>query len=411
MGDLLKQIHQAAGIYRRFVTDASAVTGPVDRLTLFGYRTGVLESEVIKPLILYLLDPQEPRVQQDQFLKTLEVVESWMVRRMLVRATTKAYNQVVAELVSQLRRSDRTRCGDLVESFLTSQKGTSRYWPDDDELATELRDLLAYRRFSRARLRMVLEAIEDHLRGWKDRKSGLGEERVARGTNAIEHVMPRKWADHWPPAAGFRGEADRDRLVHTVGNLTLLPAKLNSKASNAPWLGSGGKRETLEHHDVFMLNRRFRALDAWTDDAIRSRTDELVRIISEIWPVPSGHRSGFAHERPKQHRKVKLVDLLYAGKLTPGMPLFPRRKKKYVVDRVATLLPDGQIDVDGQIYEKPSAAAEAIAGKKRNGMWFFLVDQASRRSLRDVWRDYVEERAVDADEEEGDEEEGEGEDA
>ncbi len=35
-------------------------TGAIDRLGLFGYRTGVLESEVIKPLVLCLLDPEEP---------------------------------------------------------------------------------------------------------------------------------------------------------------------------------------------------------------------------------------------------------------------------------------------------------------------------------------------------------------
>ena len=60
-----------------------------------------------------------------------------MVRRMLVRATTKAYNQLVAELISQLRTSDRARCGDVVERFLANQKGTSRYWPDDDEVLRE----------------------------------------------------------------------------------------------------------------------------------------------------------------------------------------------------------------------------------------------------------------------------------
>jgi len=41
---------------------------------------------------------------------------------------------------------------------------------------------------------MVLEAIEDHLRGWKNGKPGFGDERVARGTHAIEHVMAEEMA-------------------------------------------------------------------------------------------------------------------------------------------------------------------------------------------------------------------------
>ncbi len=92
---------------------------------------------------------------------------------------------------------------------------------------------------------MVLEAIEDYQRGWEAGRQGLGGERVARGTYAIEHVMPRKWHSHWPLPERAR-EADRDRIVHTLGNLTLLTGKLNSKVSNGPWIGKGGKREGLE---------------------------------------------------------------------------------------------------------------------------------------------------------------------
>ncbi len=162
MAKLVEQIHRSSGIYRQFVTGASTFTGPIDRLGLFGYRTGVLESEVIKPLVLYLLDPEQPAIPEAQFVKALEVMESWMVRRMLVRATTKAYNQIVAELVGALRESDRAKAGDIVESFLAGQSSGSRYWPDDAELREELAGLLAYRRLGRGRLRMVLEAIEDY---------------------------------------------------------------------------------------------------------------------------------------------------------------------------------------------------------------------------------------------------------
>jgi hypothetical protein len=134
MTKLVEQIHRASGIYRQFITSASALTGSIDRLGLFGYRTGVLESEVIKPLVLCLLDPEQPRIPEPQFVKALEVVESWMVRRMLVRATTKNYNQVVAEIVALLRESDRAKAGDVIESYLASQSSGSRYWPDDAEL-------------------------------------------------------------------------------------------------------------------------------------------------------------------------------------------------------------------------------------------------------------------------------------
>lgn len=397
---LVDQIHRASSVYRRFITAAETHTGPMDRLGLFGYRTGVLESEVIKPLILCLLDPEAPAIPEAQLVKALDVVESWMVRRMLVRATTKNYNQVVAELVALVQLSDRAEAGNVIEQFLASQSSGSRYWPDNEELREELDSLLAYRRLGRGRLRMVLEAMEDYKRGWRDGRSALSDERVARGKYAIEHVMPRKWATHWPAPQGTSTESDRDRLIHTIGNLTLLTKRLNSKVSNGPWLGEEGKRAGLNGHDVLFLNRELvhGAPEDWTDSAIRQRTKALADLIVQIWPVPQGHKSGFSRDKasPRRHR-VGLSDLIAAGYLTVGSPLFARKRKS--AEPVGALLADGRLEIQGTMFSTPSEAAATLTGHSTNGWWYFLVQVSPRRSLRDVWRDYVDSLAVDADEE------------
>lgn len=234
MLDLLARIRRAARPIELLLAPRTGVSS-IDRLGLFGYRTTVLESEVIKPLVLCLLDPDAPAIPYDQLTKALDVLESWMVRRMLVRATTKSYTQVVSELVSLVRAGGRDDVGDRLEAFFATQTSGSRYWPDDDDLKNEFRTLPAYRRIGRGRLRMVLEAIEDHLRGWKGSHTGLGE-RVVRGKFAIEHVMPRKWHAHWPLSSNV-SESEREALIHTFGNLTLLTGRLNSKVSNGPWQG------------------------------------------------------------------------------------------------------------------------------------------------------------------------------
>ena len=282
----------------------------------------------------------------------------------------------------------------------------SRYWPDDAELQEELGELLAYRRLGRGRLRMVLEAIEDHLRGWRNGKSGLGEERVARGKLAIEHVMPQKWHRHWPLQDGH-GEGDRDRIIHTLGNLTLLTGKLNSKVSNGPWLGTDGKRNGLEAHDVLLLNRELlKAVEEWTDDAIRS-PNEGTRCCHRS-DLASASKPPIGLQRPCSPdcgRRSTCSDLINGGALQPGMSLFPRRKK--YSHQVATLLQDGQVEVDGVAFSSASDAANAIAGKRTNGWWFFLTDQASRRTLRRVRDDYVNAMAVDVEDDEADDDEDE----
>ena len=50
------------------------------------------------------------------------------------------------------------------------------------------------------------------------------------------------------------------------------------------------------------------------------------------------------------------------------MSLFPRREQ--YIHRVATLLPDGRVEVDGIAYASPTNAATAIMGKPTNGGGF-----------------------------------------
>jgi hypothetical protein len=407
MQTLLVNVDRSANVYRSFTQSGAISTGPIDRLALFAYRTSVLESEVIKPLVLFLCAPDLPPIPKPQLEKALDVLESWMVRRMLVRATTKSYTRIVAELINQLGTCERGKIGDAVEAYFANSSSDSQYWPDDNEIREGLRVLPVYRRLGRGRLRMVLEAIEDHRRGWHGGETGLGGERVARGKYVIEHVMPRKWTTHWAHPDGPQSETTRDALIHTLGNLTLLTSRLNSKVSNSAWLGESGKKHGIGAHDVLFLNRDLlkAAGDSWTDGGILSRSEALANIIIEIWPAPPGHRSGFAPERVRPRHRLDISDLLSAGCLQAGMTLVPRRKK--YASSIATLLSDGRLDINGTVYSSPTEAARTITGNHVSGWTFFLVDSQTRRSLKDVRIDYVESIASEVDEDDGEEDDDE----
>ena len=73
---------------------------------------------------------------------------------------------------------------------------------------------------------------------------------------------------------------------------------------------------------------------------------------------------------------------------------------------MATLLSDGRVEVEGVPYARLSEAAAAITGKRTNGWWFFLTDQALRRSLRVIRREYIDAMAVDVEDDEVDDENG-----
>lgn len=381
---LVENIDRCSLSYRRLVEVARDQSAS-DYLSIYAYRSAVLESEVVRPLVLFLIDPTLPPVPDDQLQRAITAIESWTVRRMLLRLGTANHNKLIAEIIRMLLSTDRSVAGEMVEKHLQAQTGTSTYWPDDEELRRELTRTAAYQRISRGRLRMVLEAIEDHRRGWRGGKEGLGGQRVLRGKYTIEHVMPQQWSTNWPLKSVEA--VDRDQLIHSFGNLTLVTHSLNSGLSNAAW---PSKRAALREHDVLKLTNDILGVEEWDEAMITARTDAMVSSILEIWPAPAGHRRRVgtpAREGAPVSADVELLDLINAGFLTVGAQLHPREHKHR--GRTATVLSDGRLDVGGRVFGTPSGAATHLAGSNRNG-WSFLLIRPGGPSLRDVADEYCE---------------------
>ncbi|MEO8629294.1 MAG: DUF1524 domain-containing protein [Betaproteobacteria bacterium] len=404
---LLQQMARAAGVYRRITEAADNVSGEINRVGLFAYRIKSMESDVMKSVLLALLDSERPPLPDAVVTSVLELIESWLTRRMLVRASTKNYSPVAAEIVGIIRQTPASNLDSLLRSYLTSQKAESSYWPDDDEVRAELTKMPIYRRLRRTRLRMIFEAIEDYGRGYRIGGNQYAGMRVPRTGFWIEHIMPQSWEQSWTsPAAGTAHE--RAQRIHTLGNLTLLTAKLNVSVSNGKWTGDLGKRAALRKHDLLLLNRDLDSFsdDEWTDDAIIKRTQALIDSIINIWQVPPGYKSSTVREAAPMFHSVDLSDLLSAGLLIPGQTIFP--SPPHLRTRTGQILPDGRIDVEGQIFDAPSGAGAFLLKRNTNGWTFWLLDPNTKKSLASVRREYLESsssesRSVDEDDDPADE--------
>ena len=64
----------------------------------FYYRTGVMQSRVITPVLLLLLS-----AEHETRIRAFRALESFLVRRMICRQTTKDYNRLTLELANRLR--------------------------------------------------------------------------------------------------------------------------------------------------------------------------------------------------------------------------------------------------------------------------------------------------------------------
>ncbi len=379
---LLEALHNSAMRYEAFTAASEIVDGPLDRLAMFVYRVSTLDSELAKPLLIWLGEPDQAAIEGHDREAFLAVLESWFVRRALVRVPSQGANRFIIDLLVQLRKRGDRSLTEAATTFLANQPTTTGCWPDDAEVRRELSRLHAYKRLRRGRLRMLLEAVEDAMRGGRS----LGP--IVRGTATIEHILPQEWRANWRELDS--DENSRDDLVHTLGNLTLVTRALNSRLSNAAWLGASGKREALAEHDTLLLTRRVvrDGGERWTDAHIVDRTEELIEAILEIWPVPEGHRSQVSTSSERTQYTTSVLDLIRVGLLEAGVTLHARPQANR--GRTAVVGDDGTLIIEGQTFATLSGGARHVQGGGAVAGWYFWgVGSVNGRTLADLRAEYI----------------------
>lgn len=390
IGALLPQVRAAADRYRSIIENAERPNGPLTRVELFSYRVGTLDSEIARPLLIWLDEPEQATVPAADRNRILDIMESWFVRRALVKAQSQGSNRFVIDLLQHLSDQPKEALANAVEAYLVSNHTAVGYWPGDGEVRDALTGATAYRKYLRVRLRMVLEALEDAKRGYPNgAKLAMGP--VARGKGSIEHLMPQKWRKNWPASLTPDEEAERDRIVHQLGNLTLVTSPLNAKISNGPW---GTKRFHLDLvNDVLITNEALRlGGPVWDETKIQRRTAFLIDQILQVWPAPTGHVGLTAATTAAPSTvTVDVAQLVAEGWLRAGTVLKQSYQAAYIEDReaVAIVARDGRIYIGEKAFGTPSGAAQWLnGGRSINGWWFWVIADSGKR-LYDLRNEYL----------------------
>ena len=255
-----------------------------DRSTAYGtflHRWRAMQVRVLTPILLRILAEDPSMATLNNCARHLE---SYLVRRMLCKLTTRGYYDLALEMLKCFDKRPSDPLDQLVREFLLKQE-TDRYrWPTDEDLRDAFANSRMYGGIPKGRLRFVLEGIEE---GMRTAMSDAGP--LVRGLS-IEHVMPQAWRDKWDtPIATGDDEEDpalrRDRLVHTMGNLTLVTKRLNSSMTNA---GLDDKREALTTHSTLFLNKDLleASADGWDETRIVARSNRLCDAAIQVWPRP-----------------------------------------------------------------------------------------------------------------------------
>lgn len=287
---LLIELRRDADTFRGFAElDPSSAPGRFYARVVEGLELGATI-----PLLLWLISGNRD-LPVGAVDRALGAVESWCVRRTLLRATMKDVNRFVIALIKHLDNLPTDQVGEGTAAFLLDQTADSRVWPTDDELTESVPESKLYGNIRQNRLCIVLSAVE------QKRRSQRNEDVTLPANLQIEHIMPQKWRTCWsdgiandPIASG-----NRDRLVQSIGNLTLLTGPLNAALSNRPWLdrdaavatpggpeAGKGKRSLIDKYSLLVLNKEIvqEHEKAWTEEDITARGQAIVKDIAAIWP-------------------------------------------------------------------------------------------------------------------------------
>lgn len=274
----LGRLKKAAALFHALI-----LPNRTTRLGRFAHNMRVLDSSTMTPVVLFL--GERLGTESDEFLASLQVLESYVVRRAVCGLTAKAYNRVFPSLVKKLSGMEKPTSAAVAQHLIGLAGGSTQNWPDDVEFGKAWLTGSTYKVLRSAKTKMLLEALELGAR------NTIHHETQALSTVPlhVEHVLPVAWREHWPSPGDENAAIVRDQLLHNVGNLTLLTERLNPALSNN---GFDVKRPEITK-SLLALNAYFQDVrwgapsSAWGEGEIRKRAEALFRVAVKVWPQAS----------------------------------------------------------------------------------------------------------------------------
>lgn len=264
---------------------ARIVERRIPEIETFLYRLDIMQVGVLTPVLMWLVssDANPEGTLSEQVKRGTRALESYLVRRMVCRMTTKDYNRLFLSLIGELQKNGPENSGDTILEYLRGQDAESRVWPGDGEVEHAFISSPLYRLLTRGRLRIVLEGIEGEL------QTNLASIQSVPRTLTMEHIVPQSWGENWDLPSDIEDQTqariDRNRIIHTIGNLTLVNQPLNSTMSNYGW---DEKSKILRKHFNLFLNKEVVDEPEWDEDKIRERSHHLAQVAMKVWPHADG---------------------------------------------------------------------------------------------------------------------------
>lgn len=101
--------------------------------------------------------------------------------------------------------------------------------------------------------------------------------------------MPKKWRNHWSFSGDKAAGDARDRILLTLGNLTIITQSLNASIRDADWptkkAGQGDRGGLQAYAEGIETLSPYLEEDVWDESTIRQRANFLCNKALETWAI------------------------------------------------------------------------------------------------------------------------------
>lgn len=232
-----------------------------------------LKNTTLIPYMLYVAKNVE---NQNELRKIYGILESYLLKRMIVHATTKNYNNLFTSLILNCVLDAKT----LKERLYRSNDATT-FVPDDDSLLNGFKSAKLIILHARG----ILYLLEAGIRSAKSSTALLGFNNYS-----LEHMMPKKWRNNWEPCETEELSRERDLTLLTLGNLAIIPQSLNASVRDSGWsakkAGKGLDNPGLSICAAGLTTiRDALQKEEWNEAEIQARAEWLYDQARSLWDM------------------------------------------------------------------------------------------------------------------------------
>ncbi len=273
---ILKEIKEYALIFRNnfdftIIENELTAQSGIERINaiIFG-----LDTSTLIPYTLYILKNLQNDIERNELFN---FIEAYILRRMVVHANTKNYNQLFTD---RLINNEILSKKQFLE-YLEGQADKVNFLPSNEELKQGFNSSCLVNKQAAG----ILYFIESKIRN----RSLQSTQLLGISKYSLEHLMPKKWENNWDKLSTQEDKINRNRKLLTLGNLAIITQALNSTIRDANWAikcaGKADKKGLNTYAAGLETISQYLSKDEWNEQTIEERASFLYENAKEIWKI------------------------------------------------------------------------------------------------------------------------------